>query len=363
MKELTCLYGVSQLVEQHDLTVEVLLNGIAELLPTAWRYPDVASARISFDRRVLGSAKLDRRWQRQREPICIAGARRGHVEVAYREPRPLLDEGPFLVEERKLLQTVARQVALAIERREADAASAVLQEQLRHADRLATIGQLSAGVAHELNEPLSAVLGFAQLLQTETDLRQQARRDLSKIVDAALFAREIVKKLMLFARQTPPQKTHIDLNQIVQKGMSFLEARCARENITVQRHLARRIKPIWADASQILQVLVNLVVNSIQAMPQGGALTIRTRNTEHGVCLVVEDTGIGMSNEVRDRAFLPFFTTKDVGRGTGLGLSVVHGIVEAHGGQIKVDSSSGIGSRFEVELPQQRPPRGGRGSR
>jgi signal transduction histidine kinase len=352
VKEITCMYGVSQLAEQPDLSLDDQLQAIAEILPPAWHYPEIAAACVVLDGRSHHSRGWTESRVRQRADIVTAGERRGFIEVVYRQEMPESDEGPFLAEERDLLNSVARQVALLVERRHASEDRAKLQEQLLHADRLATIGELAAGVAHELNEPLGSILGFSQLLLR--DATSDPRSDLEKIVAASLHAREIVKKLMLFARQTPPQKGSVDLNTLVTDGLYFLESRFQQEGIELRRVLARRLPSITADASQLHQVLVNLVVNAVQAMPHGGVLTIRTAANAQHVTLVVEDTGVGMNAEVRRRAFLPFFTTKEVGRGTGLGLSVVHGIVVAHGGAIDVESQIDVGSRFTVKLPRVR---------
>jgi signal transduction histidine kinase len=352
VKELTCTYSVSQLAARPDLSLDDQLQAIAELLPPAWHYPEIAAACVVLDGRSHHSHGWTESRARQRADIITAGERRGFIEVVYRQEMPESDEGPFLAEERNLINSVARQVALLVERRHASEERAKLQEQLLHADRLATIGELAAGVAHELNEPLGSILGFAQLL-----LRGAAgdsRPDLEKIVAAALHAREIVKKLMLFARQTPPRKGSVDLNALVTDGLYFLGSRFAQEGIELRRVLARRLPAITADAGQLQQVLVNLAVNAVQAMPRGGVLTIRTVADARHVVLTVEDTGIGMSAEVRRRAFIPFFTTKEIGRGTGLGLAVVHGIVVAHGGAVSVESQVGAGSRFTVRLPRSR---------
>jgi signal transduction histidine kinase len=351
VKELTCLYCISQLAERPDIKLGELLQGVAELLPPAWQYPEVAVARVLLDDNCYATAGFQDCADKQTANLVIKGQPRGAIEVGYTAKKPELDEGPFLKEERSLIDTVARQIALLIERRQAAEEKGRLQLQLRHADRLATIGQLSAGVAHELNEPLGNILAFAQLARKTPDLPQQAASDLDRIVKTSLHAREIIKKLMLFARQMPPRKSRVNLNAVVEEGLYFLESRCVKDGVTIDRHLSPRLPDIVADASQLNQVLVNLVVNANQAMPGGGTLKIATRALESQVLLSIEDNGVGMNAKVLKRIFVPFFTTKDVHEGTGLGLPVVHGIVTAHGGTIDVWSTPGRGSRFEVRLP------------
>ena len=156
---------------------------------------------------------------------------------------------------------------------------------------------------------------------------------------------------MLFSRQTPPRKIPINLNQVVEQGLYFLEARCVKEGIEIIRLLAPDLPEITADPSQLHQVLVNIIVNAIQAIPNGGQLKIQTKAAKNSVTLLIKDTGIGMSDEIRKQIFLPFFTTKDVDQGTGLGLAVVHGIITSHGGTIKVKSKPNAGSCFEIQLP------------
>jgi signal transduction histidine kinase len=225
-----------------------------------------------------------------------------------------------------------------------------LEEQLRVAEKLATIGTLAAGTAHELNEPLGAVLGFAELAGKTPGLPASAARDLRKISGAALHAREVIKKLLLFARQTPPQTRPTDLQQVIREALDFLQARFDLASIALVRELDE-VPPVLADASQLRQVVLNLVVNALQASRDGGEVTVRLLNEAGHAVLEVADRGAGMSPEVCEQAFIPFFTTKDVGEGTGLGLSVVHGIVEAHGGRIEVRSQVGEGTTVTVRLP------------
>ena len=352
VKELTCLYGIAQLVAQPETSIEKIMMGIVELLPPAWLYPEIASARIILDDCSYTSSGFQEGCQhRQVADIIVDEEIRGTVEVTYTKVKPELDEGPFLQEERSLIDTVAQEIALVVERKRAEAESLKLQDQLRHADRLATIGQLAAGVAHELNEPLGNILGFAQLIEKDPGLTEQIRRDVERIERASLHAREVIRKLMTFARQTPPEKRKVNINRLVAEGLSFIESRCAKEGIELERFISSDVPEIAGDQSQLHQVLVNLVVNAIQAMPEGGKLTIRTKGDNSFVTLIIEDTGTGMTEEVKRQIFVPFFTTKEVGQGTGLGLAVVHGIVNSHGGGIDVESEIGKGTRFEVRLP------------
>jgi two-component system NtrC family sensor kinase len=323
-----------------------------ELLPPAWQYPEITSGRITLDKKTYLSTGFKNGKDILSSNILINGDNRGIVELIYATKMPELDEGPFLQEERNLIDAVAKQIAIIVERKQTEEDKARLQEQLRHADRLATIGQLSAGVAHELNEPIGGILGFAQLIAKYPKLPEQIKQDIEKITKASLHAREVVKKLMIFARQMPPQKTHVNLNQVVEEGLYFLESRCAKEGIEVLRHLSPCLPEIIADPSQITQVLVNIVVNAIQAMPDGGTLKIKTEVSGKNVKLTIEDTGIGMDEKVKQKIFLPFFTTKDIGEGTGIGMAVVHGIITAHGGSIEVESEPGCGTKVEVKLPE-----------
>jgi signal transduction histidine kinase len=352
VKELTCLYGIAQLAERSGARLEKILQEIAECLPPAWQYPEIAAARIVFDDNRCETAGFDKCVQKQIADLVVQDQPRGSVEVGYMQKKPELDEGPFLKEERSLIDTVARQIAILVERRQAAKDKRRLQSQLRHADRLATIGQLSAGVAHELNEPLGNILAFAQLAAKEQGIPGQVAQDLGKIVKTSLYAREIIKKLMLFARQMPPQKTRVNLNAVVEEWLPFFASRCEKEGVAIERRLAHELPEIVADPSQLHQVLVNLVVNAIQATAAGGKVTIDTRGVDQQVVLAIEDDGVGMSQEVLKKIFLPFFTTKDVHKGTGLGLAVVHGIVTSHGGTVSVESAPGRGTRFEIRLPQ-----------
>jgi len=355
VKELTCLYGIAQVAGQPGITLEEIIQGIVELLPPAWQYPETAFARIILDGISYTTKGFRECYQKQTAEIVVDGVPRGVVELVYVEEKPDLDEGPFLKEERNLIDAIARQIALVVERIQVEQDKLKLHNQLLHADRLATIGMLAAGVAHELNEPLGNILGFAQLTKKADETPGSVKQDIEKIETASLHAREVIQKLLVFARQTPPKKTQVDLNQIVEDGLYFFEARCAKAGVELVRKLSSELPKITADPAQLNQLIVNLVVNALQAMQGKGKITIQTQTYDQQVLLIVEDTGIGMADDVLEQIFIPFFTTKDVGQGTGLGLPVVHGIVTAHGGLINVESKLGCGSRFEIQLPIEKP--------
>jgi signal transduction histidine kinase len=351
VKEMTCLYGIAKIASQETLSTGQILKKIVDLFPPAMQYPEITEGRIILYGVPYTTEGFEESPYKLSADIVVDGVTCGITEVFYKEEKMSYEAGLFLQEEQNLIDEVARQIGLIIENRLAEEERARLQKQLRHADRLATIGQLAAGVAHEINEPLGAILGFAQFIEKAEDLPEQVEGDAGKIVNASLHVREIVKKLLLFASQMPTKKSAVNLNKIIEEGLYFLESRCAKEDIELVRSLSPDIPDIVADPGQLNQVLVNLVVNAIQSMPDGGRLTISTGVEDESVYMAVEDTGIGMSDEVKNRMFLPFFTTKDVGQGTGLGLAVVHGIVTSHGGAINVETELGKGSRLKVTLP------------
>jgi PAS domain S-box-containing protein len=236
-----------------------------------------------------------------------------------------------------------------------------LEAQLRHAERMESIGRLAGGVAHDFNNLLTAVLGYIDLATGTLPADSEARRRLALATQAGDQAAALTKQLLLFARQEPVHTGTLDLNGAVD-GMSWMLRRLMPENIEVVVRTGS--DPCWvrADAGQLDQLLMNLVLNARDAMPDGGDLLLlvaRASGVEDGqptAILEVTDTGVGMAEEVRRHIFEPFFTTKERGRGTGLGLAAVYGIVQQCSGRIDVHSSPGSGTSFRVTLPLVDPP-------
>jgi two-component system NtrC family sensor kinase len=226
-----------------------------------------------------------------------------------------------------------------------------VRQQVTRAEKLASIGRLAAGVAHEINNPLTGVLTFAHLMREKSNMDAQDQEDLDLIIHETTRAADIVRGLLDFARERPIRMEPLDLNDVVRRTVRLIANQKKFEHIVIDEVLYDDLPPVRGDMNQLQQVLLNLSLNACAAMPKGGTLTIRTIPTNGEIILKVIDTGCGIKAEHLDRIFEPFFTTQDVGKGTGLGLSVTYGIVEQHGGEVEVQSQEGQGSTFVIHLP------------
>jgi PAS domain S-box-containing protein len=224
----------------------------------------------------------------------------------------------------------------------------LLGEQVRESQRLEALGQLAGGIAHDFNNILTVIMGNAMLLVQTADL--ETRQGLDDILAAGDRATDLVRQLLAFSRQQPIEPGRIDLNDVVGDARKMLD-RLIETTIDVRYEFADVAVPVVVDRAQIEQVLINLAVNARDAMPGGGRLTIATGVDGDMGTLAVRDSGTGIDASLRDRIFTPFFTTKEVGKGTGLGLAAAYGIVDAAGGSIEVESEAGEGSTFTVRLP------------
>jgi len=231
-----------------------------------------------------------------------------------------------------------------------------IAEQLRQSEKLAALGELVAGVAHELNNPLAGISAFAQLL-LEEDLDEDQRESARLIKREADRAGSVIRDLLLFSRKTGPSTMPVELNGLVQLTLRLRAYSLRSSGVEVETHLDPELPLIAGDDQKLQQVILNLVVNAEYAMRGAAARRLVVRTTREGEAAVIEvaDTGTGMSDETLQRVFEPFFTTKPPGEGTGLGLSVSYGIVEAHGGTIGVESAPGRGTTFRVVLPARAP--------
>jgi two-component system NtrC family sensor kinase len=226
-----------------------------------------------------------------------------------------------------------------------------MHARLVEAERLAAVGELVAGVAHEVNNPLSSISAFAQLLLRDGTLTPDQHESVEVVQAEALRASQVVKDLLTFARRSAPTREAVDLAQVVERALRLRGYQLASHNVRTELDLGADVPPVSADARQLQQVVLNLVTNALQAMPEGGVLRLATHRRGAMVELSIADTGRGIPEEVRSHIFEPFFTTKGEGEGTGLGLSVSYGIIAAHGGTLALTDTSAQGTRFVVTLP------------
>jgi signal transduction histidine kinase/CheY-like chemotaxis protein len=264
----------------------------------------------------------------------------------------------FIGDELRLTEGIALQGALAVENsrlyegvKEQMAELKRTQAQLVQSTKLAAIGELAANVAHEINNPLTTVLGFASFLAERLKPEDPMREELGLIQEEASRARDIVRDLLQFSRQRDFSPESIDINTVLEQVIAMVRRQGVLSVVTVQEQYADNLPHIEVDVSRIKQVFLNIINNAVYVMPNGGSLTIRTTAARGGVQIAFEDTGPGISAEHRDKIFDPFFTTKPEVSGTGLGLSVSLGIVQSHGGTIDVETEMGRGSTFTIALP------------
>ncbi len=244
------------------------------------------------------------------------------------------------------------------------------QNQLYHADKLASLRRMAAGVAHEINNPLTGVLAYSSFILKRVENNEEMAKNIGVIVQETKRCREIVRGLLDFGRQTPPRRKSVDANTIIEQAVSVVGNQLSLDNVQIAKHLQPDLPLIFADANQIQQVFVNLLVNGADAMNNGGTLTVTSRlknvagaqpggetggvidtgMIQMGVEIAIMDTGVGIPTENLPKIFEPFFTTKG-GKGTGLGLAISWGIAQRHGGTITVVSEENEGTSFVVTLP------------
>ena len=230
------------------------------------------------------------------------------------------------------------------------------QIQLLQAEKMASLGKMAAGVAHQLNNPLGGISLYAGIVLDEYELAEGARDDLKQIIEAAGICRHIVQELLEFSRQTSQKIQPNDLNKALLRTLGLLENQRFFRELQIVKDLDPNLPLVPSDVQQLSQVFMNILLNAAEAMEGKGTLTIRTALDSDGarVRIEISDTGLGIPEEIQSRIFEPFFTTKDVGQGTGLGLSIAYGIIENHQGRISVKSKPGQGATFVISLPLKR---------
>lgn len=317
---------------------------------------------VSAARELFPPARPVVRRERIRGFVCVPLRSRGRILGTLALGRQTRD--PFSATEVALLEAAAGQIGIALDNArlysESQRQLAELrraQTQLVHAEKLSAVGELASGVAHEINNPLTTILGQAHLLLAEPALPPAVRERLAVIAQETARAARIVQNLLMFARHYTPERRPCALSDQVRRVLELKAYQLQQDDIRVETDF-QPCPPVYADANQLQQVLLNLVQNAHQAMarhPGERVLTVRVRGTDDAALIEVLDTGPGIPPEILPRIFDPFFTTKPPGEGSGLGLSVSYGIIAEHQGKLRAENRPGGGAAFLIELPL-RPP-------
>jgi len=262
-------------------------------------------------------------------------------------PSPLRNQEGKIIGFRGVSRDVTERKRMEEERKE-------LERKAQLASRLATVGEMASGVAHEINNPLTGVIGYAQLLMQRQDIPEDIKKDLKVINDGGQRVAGIVSKMLTFARQHKPQRDYVSINDLIANTLALRAYELETHNIEVITHLDPELPGTIADGGQLQQVFLNLIVNAETEMSLAhdkGRLSIKTEKIDNTIRISFKDDGLGIAKENMDKIFNPFFTTREVGQGTGLGLSMCHGIIAEHNGRIYAESKLGKGATFIVELP------------
>jgi two-component system, NtrC family, sensor kinase len=263
------------------------------------------------------------------------------------------DIGPESGDEIGVLQKAFKEMVGAVGRRRMES-----QNRLIMSEKQASVGRLAAGVAHEINNPLTGVLTYSHMLLRRKDLSEEVRADLRTITEATERVRKIVKGLLDFSRQTTPDREKVDANKLVSSTIALMENQALVKGVDIKFDPGENLPPVNMDRNQFQGVLLNILINGLDATKPGDSITVATKNSDlvneagqEGIEMSIIDTGCGIPPEDLNKLFDPFFTTKEVGHGTGLGLAVSLGIVQRHGGSIRVQSEVGRGSTFTIWMP------------
>lgn len=350
VKELTCLYEVTSIIVNSDYDeLETSLEAIVYCMKRAWQFEKDTEVLVSTEDYRIATKDFRSEMVTLTSDIKVFNRVSGQVTVGYPSEKYAVSD--FLEEEQALLDNISLAIGNLLERKQIRDSEAATKRQIERADRLHILGEITAGIAHELNTPLANILGFAELLQDNIK-DQDAVRDLKKIVDNAIFSREIVKKLMFFACEMPQEMKAIQLKPIIENVLKLLGPSLREKKIKLTKNFSNDAMVLRADTVQLTQVLFNLIMNAVYYSPVGGNVDVHVTEKIKIISIIISDEGSGIEPENEDKVFEPFFTTKPLGEGSGLGLSVVHGIISSHKGTISHKPNTPKGTIFIIDFPK-----------
>lgn len=350
LKELTCMYEVTSIIVNSDFEkLEMSLDSIAFCLKKALQHASEAYVKIVCSETTVEIGEKHKDSVHIKAPIKVFNEPYGSIEVCYPSKDFAVEE--FLEEEVKLLSNICLEIGNLIERKQIKEKEELIRKQMERNDRLGILGEITAGIAHELNTPLTSIIGFTELLDEQTN-DELVKSDLSKIKENALFCREIVKKLMFFACEVPQQIHQTLLYPILQNVLNLLSPAFKKKDVFSELEILDKDIGIRADEIQLTQVLFNIIMNALYYSPSKATVSVQAYKNQNGVVILIKDQGPGIMEKLSDKIYEPFYTTKPVGEGSGLGLSVVHGIMSSHKGSISFYPNRPEGTVFELCFPK-----------
>lgn len=351
-KKVICLFKLKALALAPNVTVESYLHSIVGVIASTWTFNQYAQARIVYQNHEVTTKRFSSSILSMQTDLYKDQNPVGFLEIVYPESILNQAEYPFLQVEKQLIIDIATELSIILSEYLNGRDNSQFLKQLRHTDRLATLGQLVSGISNQLNEPLNDILGFSELLSINDSLDAEAKVDLKKIINASLSVRDTVKKLMHFSGEVASKLEKVDINDSIKTALSLLRARSNRKDIEIKLHLHSSIPYILIDSSQFHQILVNILLNSEQAIKHDkGVIEITTETHENSVIMTISDNGEGIPAELKSKIFIPLFSTKHENIGTGIGLSVAKNLIEANGGVISFQSSVKVGTIFTLVFP------------
>ncbi|WP_338839926.1 HAMP domain-containing sensor histidine kinase [Flavobacterium ginsenosidimutans] len=348
IKELTCLYEISKIISKSNSINIQTLHDIIMSIKNAWRYSADTIVEIHVTDYHLSTSQQMEESISQSSFIQVNKVDCGHIKVHY--PAKKYTQNDFDDDEQKLLDTIAIEVGNYIEKYQTLERKALLRKTIERMERLTLLGEMTAGIAHELNTPLGNILGFAELIK-EQNIDSDIDADISIVINSVIYSREIVKKLMFFSCEMPQKLESQEIKPIIVFALSFLKSNFQKKGIKTELIFKDENVIAKVDSVQITQVLFNLLINAVYASPEKSIIKIIVDHDENNLYLKIEDQGTGVPDTIKEKIFEPFFSTKPVNYGCGLGLSVVHGIIKNHNGEIILQDNFPNGTIFIIRIP------------
>ncbi len=358
IKELNCLYGISKLVESSGGSLDKILQGTVDLIPISWQYPDITCASIVINGDMFKTDNFQETAWKQEANVKVHGECTGVVKVCYLDKMPESDEGPFLQEERNLIDAISERLGHIIERVHVEAELRNYREKMFRAEQLASLGTIGSAVAHQLNQPLSVIrLSIQKALRNlkEIDCPDIVKEILNDSLSQVSHASSVVKGFLALGHTSCDKRVgEIDIFKIAEKITAVFNgtARQAKTKLIIEKSV-RKLPTIRGIAGEIEQIFFILVQNAMQAgkADKWQWLRISGGIEEEQVKLQFSDNCGGIEPDVLEKIFEPFFTTKPIEQGSGLGLAILQQIVTNHNGSVRVESIYGNGTSFYVMLP------------